>query len=98
MSAEPSDGALAADAFNPTAIPPTSPKRYINRELSWLAFNERVRDESSNPRHPVFERLRFLAISANNLDEFYMVRGAGLHGQVQAGVQQRSFDGLTPSE
>jgi len=85
-----------------TASPPKpeldSPELYSNRELSWLQFNERVLELAEDPALPLLERVKFLAIYASNLDEFYMVRVAGLHDQVDAGIDARGPDGLSPSD
>ncbi len=92
------EAAPAAVEVRAAAIGPQDPERFINRELSWLDFNGRVVEEAENARHPLLERLRFLSISASNLDEFFSVRVAGLIGMAREGVVSVSPDGRTPGQ
>ncbi|KLI65008.1 RNA degradosome polyphosphate kinase [Aurantiacibacter marinus] len=98
MASNPETAALNAANDGSGANALSAEQRYFNRELSWLAFNDRVLEEANNTAYPLLERLRFLSISGSNLDEFMMIRVAGLAGQVRSGVTQTSIDGQTPRQ
>jgi polyphosphate kinase len=97
QTSQPNVSAASPPSVPPTAISPGA-EAYFNRELSWLAFNERVLAEACNAKYPLLERLRFLSISGSNLDEFMMIRVAGLVGQAQRGIDKPAIDGRTPTQ
>ena len=86
------------DALRPAGVDLKDPALYLNRELSWLEFNRRVLDEAYDHRHPLLERVKFLAIFSTNLDEFFMIRVSGLKDQMAAGVTTAPPDGITPAQ
>jgi len=90
--------ASAEAPFEKQAVDLKDPSLYFNRELSWIEFNRRVLEEGEDPRHPLLERVKFLAIFSSNLDEFFMIRVSGLKDQLSAGVTNTPPDGLAPAE
>src|SRR5580700_3377039 len=84
--------------FMGNAVKSSSADQFINRELSWLEFNQRVLDEALDPANPLLERVKFFCIASSNLDEFFEVRVAGLKQQMESDVVERSMDGLTATE
>jgi polyphosphate kinase len=98
MDALAASNAEAPAVSNDLAAIKAIPDRFFNRELSWLTFNQRVLEEARRLEYPLLERLRFLSISGNNLDEFLMVRVAGLAGQVRRHIAEVSIDGLAPQQ